>query len=269
MQRHLLIDGDIILYECMLAATDATEWLDDEGEPAFIYPLFDIRKFRELMAKKLVALSTELEAETSQVYLTDPKINWRKAVLPTYKGNRKGGKPIGFTKAREVVEKEFGGIWVPTLEADDLMGLKSSEENQYMYHSAYYKGGPLTNVQSIIVSADKDLTQIPGYLFNPQKPARGVVYYDEEHSWRYHMLQTIMGDRVDGYTGCPGIGEVRGKKLLDDCVDEQEAWDAIVHAYDKAGLTEDHALVQARVARMLQHGEFNFVTGEVTLWEPR
>ena len=39
-------------------------------------------------------------------------------------------------------------------------------------------------------------------------------------------------------------------------------------AFHKAGLTEEDALVQARVARILRADDYNFKNGEITLWEP-
>ena len=42
----------------------------------------------------------------------------------------------------------------------------------------------------------------------------------------------------------------------------------MVRPFKKAGLTEDDALVQARVARILRAEDFNFETQEVILWNP-
>ena len=50
--------------------------------------------------------------------------------------------------------------------------------------------------------------------------------------------------------------------------EQKECWGLIVEAYEKAGLTEEDALVQARVARILRHGEFCTKKEEVNLWNP-
>jgi DNA polymerase-1 len=42
----------------------------------------------------------------------------------------------------------------------------------------------------------------------------------------------------------------------------------VVAAYEKAGLTEEDAIVQARVARILRYEEFNQKKEEVLLWNP-
>ena len=44
--------------------------------------------------------------------------------------------------------------------------------------------------------------------------------------------------------------------------------DVIIRGRGEAGLTEEDALVQARVARILRANEYDFGTGEVKLWEP-
>jgi DNA polymerase-1 len=41
-----------------------------------------------------------------------------------------------------------------------------------------------------------------------------------------------------------------------------------VEAYAKKNLTADDALVQARVARILRHTDYNFKTKEPILWTP-
>ena len=43
----------------------------------------------------------------------------------------------------------------------------------------------------------------------------------------------------------------------------------MVAAYEKAGMTEEEALVQARVARILRNAEYTRKTGEVILWTPK
>ena len=52
-------------------------------------------------------------------------------------------------------------------------------------------------------------------------------------------------------------------------------WYEVVRAFADAGtkknplnLTESDALIQARVSRILRHGEYDFDTKQVTLWEP-
>ena len=79
------------------------------------------------------------------------------------------------------------------------------------------------------------------------------------------FFQTLVGDSVDNYKGCPGIGPKKATELL---LSKGVKWQTIIDAYDKAGLSEDHALVQARVARILRYNDYDHDKQEVKLWEP-
>ena len=52
-------------------------------------------------------------------------------------------------------------------------------------------------------------------------------------------------------------------------LDEDGAtWATVLAAYDKAGLGEQEALVQARCARILRKSDWNSRKKEVILWTP-
>jgi DNA polymerase-1 len=82
----------------------------------------------------------------------------------------------------------------------------------------------------------------------------------EAEADRTHLIQTLTGDRTDGYPGCPGIGEKRAEAIADG------GWSAVVESYEKAGLGEEYALTQARMAYILRHGDYK--RGTVRLWTP-
>ncbi len=87
----------------------------------------------------------------------------------------------------------------------------------------------------------------------------------------FFWTQTLTGDTCDGFPGCPGIGPKKAHKIILDMlldVDSRTEWSFIVEAYQKKGLTEADALVQARVARILQHTDYDFVNKKVILWNP-
>ena len=87
---------------------------------------------------------------------------------------------------------------------------------------------------------------------------------DNSAADRFHLYQTLVGDQTDNYKGCPGVGPVKAETALG----ANPTWASVVGCYEKAGLTEEDALVQARVARILRHGEYNKMTCEVKLWTP-
>jgi len=70
----------------------------------------------------------------------------------------------------------------------------------------------------------------------------------------YHLMQAIAGDSVDGFKGVPGIGTVRAKRMLDT---EGATWTTVMKAYEKAGLTEEDALMNAWMAYLIRKGQYN------------
>ena len=59
-----------------------------------------------------------------------------------------------------------------------------------------------------------------------------------------------------------GVG---AKKILEKA---EDPWTVILEAYIKAGLTEEDAIRNARLARILRPGEYNSTTKEPILWTP-
>ena len=45
-------------------------------------------------------------------------------------------------------------------------------------------------------------------------------------------------------------------------------WETVVTRYEKAGLKEKDAILNARMARILRKCEYNRTTNEVKLWSP-
>ena len=60
-----------------------------------------------------------------------------------------------------------------------------------------------------------------------------------------------MGDATDGYKGCVGCGPKRADQILDK-VKDKNYWPAVVEAYKEAEMTEDDALRNLRLAKILQ-----------------
>ena len=79
------------------------------------------------------------------------------------------------------------------------------------------------------------------------------------------ILATRAGDPADGYKGAKGVGIIGAKKLLDK---DGYKWDTVLAAYEKAGQTEEDALLNARLAYILHDKDFNEETKEITLWTP-
>lgn len=244
MSTKLLIDGDVLAFAVAAGCEVNIRWGDgiwstqlDERE-AFQVADTRIKEWRAL-----------LQADSVLIAFSDSR-NWRKEILPSYKFNRKGKKPLGFAPLREYLCETYPSKVLPTLEADDVLGLEATKPKRQ---------------RQIIVSIDKDLKSIPGLLWNPDKPELGIQEITKEEADFNHLMQALTGDSTDGYSGCPGIGPKTAEKILASATNK---WKEVVKVYEKASLSETVALEQARVARILRHGEYDTKKQEVILWKP-
>ena len=183
-------------------------------------------------------------------------------MFPDYKSNRAGTrKPTCYRALREYILENYETYLRPKLEADDILGI-------LMTNDKIVKG------DKVMVTEDKDLMGVPGKLYNTNKPDEGVVDIDEHEANYYFLFQVLVGDTADGYKGCPGIGPVKAPKVLIPSDEEKDfvhpgwQWEQIVKAYEKAGLSEEVALQQARVARILRTEDYDFKKKEPILWTP-
>lgn len=241
---HLLVDGDIVLYSSSVATEHAVHWNDD------VWVLSaNLDQARDLARRYLDEVTEKLEATKVTICLSG-KGNFRYDLNPNYKSNRKDSrKPIVYPELKQWMLNNYGTVEAPNLEADDLLGILATRTP-----SAAGAAG------SIIVSPDKDMQCIPGKLYRQGE----LMDISLEQANYFHMLQTLTGDPTDGYPGCPGIGPVSAKKLLAGTPDTW--WGSVLQAYQKAGLTEEDALLNARMAYILR--DENYVNGEVKLWNP-
>jgi DNA polymerase-1 len=254
----LLIDGDMLVYRALAGTEVETNWGDD------IWTLHsNEREGWEKILHRLGVISEKLgvgpQGGSALVLCFTGANNFRKKLYPPYKGNRAHvRKPLGY---KAMVERLMGPA-VPGvilykvlrhegIEADDVMGILATK--------------PGNEGRTIIVSDDKDMRSLPGKLWRENgDPEREVIEITEAEADRYHLLQTLVGDQSDNYPGCPGIGPKKAEGVLKG----DNPWAAIVAAYTKAGLTEEDALVQARVARILRWSDWCHETKQPKLWSP-
>lgn len=244
----LLIDGDLVVYKATSSVEQEIQWDDD---------LFSLHSEPEeakgIILEQINRWKDRFNATCVMVAFSDSH-NFRKDIYPLYKANRKTKrKPVAYKGVKEWMCQRWPSYIRPGLEGDDVLGILSTSEK-------------IIRGQKIIVSMDKDFETIPGYFWNPEKD-KGPQFVSSEDADRYHLLQTLTGDPTDGYPGCPGYGKVKAANLLDS-TPVADRWMAIVAAYEKKGLTEEDALVQARCARILRHTDYDFKKKEVKLWRP-
>lgn len=247
-----LVDGDIYIFRAALAAEEAYQWTDD------LWTLHaSMSKAQEAFHRQIEEIQESVGTEKLILALSSTH-NFRYDILPTYKHNRKDKRPPLLRNAlKEWVLEEYTTYMRPGLEGDDILGILAT--------SPYIVGG-----EKVIVTEDKDLNTIPGKLFMLRTGE--TVEISEIEADYYHMMQTLTGDVTDGYTGCKGVGSVSAKKLLDGMLEGKkthyEIWEIVTKAYQKAGLSEEYAITQARVARICRRDDYDFKTKQVKLWQP-
>ncbi|MEE8467856.1 MAG: hypothetical protein V3T22_05345, partial [Planctomycetota bacterium] len=199
----ILLDADILVYECAHRAQTTMDW-DGDGEKTATANFPACQEDFKLTVRTMIR---ELDASEVIVVLSedDRDANFRRKLYDGYKRAREGAKstprPVLFGALREWITKEFDAKIKPGIEADDTLGILAT-----------HPGRALTD--QVICSIDKDLLTIPGSHFNWRKPDLGVVHISEEAADYNHLFQTLVGDSTDNYPGCPGIGVKRAAKVL-------------------------------------------------------
>ena len=236
----LLIDADYIVYKSCAGAETEIDWGDDV--------ILVTSKFSEAynnVLRELNKIKNEFIWDTPELILffSDSK-NFRKKIFGAYKGHRNRKKPCGYRRVINELSNDHEVIKLPELEADDAMGIYATE-----------------HPGNIIVSPDKDMRQIPGRLYNMDEMT--TVTPTEGAKW--HLIQTLAGDQTDGYSGVPGIGIKRAVTLFDE---HGYNWQTVIKAFKDKELTEDDALMNARLARILTCTDYDSEKQAVIPWTP-
>ena len=114
---------------------------------------------------------------------------------------------------------------------------------------------------NIIASPDKDMRQIPGQLYNFDE----TFTIEPNAGATWHLIPCLSGDQTDGYGGVPGIGVKRAEALFKK---EGYSWRTVVRAFKDKGLTEEDALVNARLAKILTKDDYDYEQNIPRLWTP-
>ena len=236
----LLIDADYIVYKACAGAEEDIDWGDDV--------ITVVSRFSEALKnveRDLTKIKNEFVWDVPKLILffSDSK-NFRKKIYPDYKGHRNRKKPCGYRKVITQLAERYEVIKLPTLEADDAMGI---------YATAH--------IDNIICSPDKDMRQIPGKLFDMKE----LTTIDPIEGAKWHLIQTLAGDQTDGYSGVPGIGIKRAVALFEE---HGYTWKTVVKAFEDKDLTEDDALMNARLARILTCTDYDPIEHAVIPWTP-
>ena len=187
--KHLLIDGDILIYSTAFALKDKPLGLAKSALDATIFGIADTLGCRE-----------------GTIFLTGYD-QFRKNICPIYKEHRKDApRPEHGSSLRSYIISDYDAITLNGIEADDGLGI---------LQLAF--GSPITS--TCIVTTDKDLDQIPGWHYNYKK--RKLYWTTPEEGQGILRRSMLTGDVADNIKGIKGIGPKKALQYTtDDMVKE-------------------------------------------------
>ena len=235
----LLCDADFIVYKCCAAAESEIDFGDD-----VIVVTSTFKDAYSCVKRELNRIANKFGSFDEMILFFSDSKNFRKDIQKDYKGHRNRKKPCGYRRVINKLSEEYSVIKMPTLEADDSMGIYATK-----------------NTGNIIVSPDKDMKQIPGMLYNFDES----FTIDKSEGAKWHLVQSMAGDNTDGYAGVPGIGVKRAVALFEE---KGYSWKTVVAAFKEKGLSEEVALMNARLAKILTTEDYDYEKSEPILWNP-
>lgn len=261
MTTQLLIDADFVLFRDCAAVQREHVWTNDAGHSVHTVSA-SFEEARDKFRDSVDRMVMRLHADEAILVFSGDK-NFRKQVWPLYKANRaETRKPACYWSIIDRLRTEgpYRVVSEPCLEGDDYIGILATRPS---------------GVRRVIVSEDKDMKTLPNVEIWRQGGLIDVTEEEADHFWR---LQTLMGDSTDGYHGCPGIGPKTAEAILNRSGDP---WENILQAYhdacrkkpealEKAGIEtpEELALLNARLARILRHTDWDGKSRQPILWTP-
>ena len=235
----LLIDADFIVYKCCAAAETEIDFGDD-----VIVVTSTFSEAYACVKRELKRIQNKFGSFDDLILFFSDSCNFRKDIQADYKGHRNRKKPCGYKRVIQKLKTEFDVIRMPWLEADDAMGIYATK-----------------NPGNIIISPDKDMKQIPGMLYNFDE----AFTITKEEGAKWHLIQTMAGDNTDGYSGVPGIGVKRATALFEE---HGYSWKTVIDAFKEKDLSEEVALTNARLAKILTTEDYDHEKREPVLWNP-
>ena len=215
-----LVDADTLCYACA-AVTEG------QGE--------ELAKWETNTSVE--RLLQEVEATEFQLYITGEG-NFRHKIYPEYKAQRlKVPKPTYLEVCKQHLINEWKAIKSEGCEADDLLGVAQCEYTT-------------KDIESCIISIDKDLDQIPGWHYNPGTK-RGGSYIKEPRRYfvspmegiRFFYYQLLVGDSADNIKGAKGIGPIKARAILEGVNEESRLFELVQEYYSSDEELEMNAQV--------------------------
>ena len=244
---HLLIDGDVYIYRAAATCEKVINWDDDN-----YVNYASLSEAKAIFINTMSELLNKFETKEYTIALSHYK-NFRKEINPDYKANRKDKKPpMVYKPLRQWVEQEYNIFCREYLEGDDILGILATSKVI------------IKNTNKIIVSLDKDMKTLPCKYHNNRND-ESIIVSEQEANYN-HMLQTLTGDNADNYKGLAGCGLKTAEKIISKDMTYKQMWQAVVEAYIKKGSSEQDALLNARMARVLRNYDYDYERKKPILW---
>jgi 5'-3' exonuclease len=188
-ERLSLIDLDTLSF---LVAYNQVEKLGNRDNPDAVKT--NIREFIST-----IQINTRAD-KTSMVYQGKDHFNFRSYFYPTYKANRPETPEFMRIWKNTIIEEysSLGAVGVKVIESDDVLNIGYNKFKE--------------KYDLIIVSADKDLNQIPGEHYNPR--VNKSYFVDNIEAYTNLCIQTLKGDPTDNIQGIYKVGDVKAKAIL-------------------------------------------------------
>ena len=239
----ILLDADYYLYRAATASEQEHEYSQD-----LTVIVGDFLAAKKIVQREISQLFERFETRDILLALTD-QTNFRKTIDPTYKGNRTKRKPAGYLKLKNWAMASYPSLMKPGLEADDVCSIVATN-------------GTLSNF--VLVSPDKDMEQVPCRLYNLKEEWTQT----KEAAYKKLWEQVLSGDSTDGYKGCISVGPKKALKILDEVKDENY-WPVVVKTFLDVGQTEEDALRNLRLAKILQAEDWDAKNQKPILITPK
>jgi hypothetical protein len=233
---NIFIDGelsDIVYGSTLIKITKRINTLKEEFPTSEIIYKKEIVPMSEQFAldcakNLIVTVLGAVNATSFKCYLTaknDTTLFRRKlATIQPYKGNRKDFvRPVHYDAIRAYLKAYWRAEIVTGIEADDAL---SMEQHKHLY----WEEDDL-KCDSIIISIDKDLLQVPGAHYNFHTET--FTFIDPLVGLKNLYKQTLTGDNADHIPGVNGVGPKTAEKLVEKATTEEELATICKSVYNK------------------------------------
>ena len=118
----ILIDADYIVYKSCAAAESEVDFGDD-----VILVTSNFNDAYNAAKREIERIEKKLGDFSTTILFFSDSVNFRKEILPSYKGHRNRKKPCGYKRIINALGKEYKVIKKPSLEGDDALGIYATK----------------------------------------------------------------------------------------------------------------------------------------------